>query len=89
MLRDRPRLVGLQAADEMPAQRQVLQLGHLRQRFLQVALAEGTQARRRRGPQRCGRVALADSQYCDAIDTPARACGGRSRAFAHIGDTLQ
>jgi len=90
MLRDDPRLVGLELADVVPGQRQVAELGELRQRFLQVVLAEvllaelgeradrGGGLRFRDGDEPHG-IGIAPVPHCSGCDTVP--CFGQSLPY--------
>ena len=69
---DRAGLVGLDATDEVPDERQVTQRINFRQRLLQVALAKVGDAMGGRGAQPLGAMPLADRHQCDRVHSPVR-----------------
>jgi hypothetical protein len=80
---DRPCLVGLDLADEVPGQFQVTQGRHLLLRLLQVALADMLEPGVRCGAYRFGGMALGDGDECDAVHTSPVAGGGGSDALSN------
>jgi len=82
--RDRPRLVGLDAADEVPGERAASQRRDLRQRLLQVALTEIGDTAVGRGGEQLRRLRLADRKECDRLRTTAGGGRGPRHAFAHL-----
>ena len=64
-----PRLVGLQLADVVPGQRQVAQLGELRQRFLCVVLGEVLLAELGHSADRRGRLRFRNGDEPHGIGT--------------------
>src|SRR5690606_14866564 len=81
VLRDGARLVRLQLAGEMPDQIQIGERGHLRNRFLQVVLAEIDLTGLRERTDRIGRVPLADRDEPHLVRcaTELRCCGCDAR----------
>ena len=82
MFRDCPRLVGLQAAHEVPGQREFLQRRLFFQRFLQVALAKVLKATAGGRGEGLRRLGFANGQECDRPRTPP----GRDSRLCHLSE---
>ena len=73
--RDSSRLVGLNAADEMPAQAKLRKGGYLGESLSQVILTKIPQAKLRCRKNSGDRLPLGDRQECDGVHIPARRLG--------------
>ena len=82
-----PRLVGLQVADEMPAQRQIGEAIHLLNRFLDLVLAEVDLAGVSRRPNVVGVEGFRNGDEADGGRIAPGAIGGARDAFANTSQS--
>src|SRR5690242_9926782 len=83
VLGDRPGLVSLELADEVPGQLEPLQCLDLGQGLLEIALPEVLDALPRSATYQINGVRLADGEQCDRIDTAPGVLAGQTDALPH------
>ena len=79
---DLGRLVALQMTNQMPGQRQIVELRHFRQRFLDIVFAKMTQSGLIRRPDNAGGPGFTDRQQLHGI-------GFSPRLAASLVNTLK
>src|SRR5246127_3810196 len=86
---DRAGLVGLDAPDEVPGKRAILQRIKLLERFLQIALAEVPEAAGGGGAHHFGWLGLGHGKECDRVRIPAGPGGCLRDALPHRADAFR